>query len=849
MYQNIYTERRNNKTVVHIWDDTNGYYKFDYKPYAYMKHASATYRSLYGDKLKKVNYWSRDDVENGVMFESDVPVDTKILVDRYTDSDDVSIGHRELYFDIEVEVTDGFPDVHKADNTITSIAVYDKVADQYSVFVLDVQHRIKNKNRNDAIVESFQTENELLQRFYQKYLEINPTILSGWNIDFFDIPYLYNRTVKIMGMEIANCLSPIGNVFWSEHKGRFKIAGVSCLDYLGLYRLYNYSEKSSYRLDAIGQDEVGLGKVDYEGNLNNLYETDIDTFIEYNLNDVKIVKKLDDKLQFIDLACGIAHKGHIGYEDVYHSSRYIEGTILTYLKKLDIVSPNKSLGGQKEMQNDVERFSGAWVKDPIPGRYDWVYDLDLTSMYPSVIMTLNISPEMKLGKLDGWDAEEFLNKKPKTYTLKHRGQSSSVNEKELDTMFKNSKVSVSSNGVLYKNEKSGLIPTILNTWFNERVEYKKLMKKFGNEGDNKQYQYFHRRQLVTKIMLNSLYGVLGLPVFRFYDIDNAEAVTVTGQELIKFTETIANHYYNKELASSNDEDHVIYVDTDSIFMSALSLVKNRFPNADVANDKFMTEQILLIAKEVQDFINKGYDYFAKKFLNVKGEHRFDIKQECVAKSAFWVTKKRYGQWIINDAGVVCDKLDVKGLDIVRSNFPPAFRKFMTELLQNILKNVDKEIIDREVVKFKKLIKTLPISDVSLPTGVKGLQKYKMKHSRSSKLSTKRNTFSDIKKGTPIHVKSCIIYNDLLKYFNITTQFEPIRNNEKIKWCYLKQNPLGLKTVAFKGYDDPPEIINFIEEYIDYDRIFEGALKKKLDMFYDSMKWTLVDKENTIERFF
>lgn len=846
MYQNIYTERRNNKTIVHIWDDTNGYYKFDYKPYAYMKHASGTYRSLYGDKLKKVNYWSRDDVENGVMFESDVPIDTKILVDKYTDSDDVSVGHRELYFDIEVEVTDGFPDVHKADNIITSIAVYDKVADQYSVFVLDIQNRIKNKNRNDAIVESFQTEGELLQRFYQKYLEISPTILSGWNIDFFDIPYLYNRTTKILGMEIANCLSPIGNVFWSEHKSRYKIAGVSCLDYLGLYRLYNYSEKSSYRLDAIGQDEVGLGKVDYEGSLNHLYETDIDTFIEYNLNDVKIIKKLDDKLQFIDLARGIAHKGHIGYEDVYHSSRYIEGTILTYLKKLDIVSPNKSLGGQKEMQNDVERFSGAWVKDPIPGRYDWIYDLDLTSMYPSVIMTLNISPEMKLGKLDGWDAEEFLNKKPKTYTLKHRGQSSSVNEKDLSNMFKNSKVSVSSNGVLYKNEKSGLIPTILNTWFNERVEYKKLMKKFGNGGNDKQYQYFHRRQLVTKIMLNSLYGLLGLPVFRFYDLDNAEATTTTGVSLIKFTEKMGNYHYNKELNTS--EDYCIYTDTDSCFFPAMPLVKHKYNNADVEDDKFMTEKILETAGVVQDFINKSYNLFAKKFLNCD-THRFDIKQECIARSAFWVTKKRYGQWIINDAGVVCDKLDVKGLDIVRSNFPPAFRKFMTELLQNILKNVDKEIIDKEVVKFKNLIKTLPISDISLPTGVKGLHKYKMKHSRSSKLSVKRNTFSDIKKGTPIHVKSCIAYNDLLKHFNITTQFEPIRNNEKIKWCYLKLNPLGLKVVAFKGYDDPPEIINFIEEYIDYDRIFEGALKKKLDMFYDSMKWTLVDKENTIERFF
>ena len=289
--------------------------------------------------------------------------------------------------------------------------------------------------------------------------------------------------------------------------------------------------------------------------------------------------------------------------------------------------------------------------------------------------------------------------------------------------------------------------------------------------------------------------------------------------------------------------------TDSVFYPALPLVKNRFPDADVTDDEFMTKQILLVANEVQDFINRGYNLFAKKFLNIKGRHRFDIKQECIAKSAFWVTKKRYGQWIINDGGVTCDKLDVKGLDIVRSNFPPAFRVFMTDLLQDILKNVNKDIIDSNVIDFKNLMKSLPIEDISMPTGVKGLIKYKSKHSRKSKLSSSKNIFSDTENRTPVHVRSSIIYNDLLKYYKIHNKYSPIKNNDKIKWCYLKQNPFGIKTIAFRGYDDPPEIIEFINLYIDYDKIFEGALKKKLDMFYNAMKWTLIDKQNTVERFF
>tara|TARA_Y100000593_G_C4318822_1_gene342493 strand:+ start:244 stop:2763 length:2520 start_codon:yes stop_codon:yes gene_type:complete len=839
MYQNIYIKRNNNRNEVHIWDDTNGYYTFQYKPYAYLKHASGTYRSLYGDKLKKVNYWEKEDIEYGRIFESDVPIETRVLVDRYTDSDEPSMGHREMIFDIEVEVTDGFPDPSKANNKITSIAIYDRITDGYVCLILG---NVKGYKKDNAIIESFSTEEELLQRFYQKYLEISPTILTGWNIDGFDIPYLYNRTVKVMGIEIANCLSPIGEVFWSENKNRYKIAGVSCLDYLGLYRLYNYSEKSSYRLDVIGKDEVGIGKIEYEGTLQDLYENDINRYVEYNLNDVVIVKKLDDKLQFIDLARGIAHKGRIPYEEVYHSSRYLEGAILAYLKNLNIVAPNKP--GNK-MDNDI-KFSGAYVKDPIPGRYDWVYDLDLTSMYPSTIMTLNISPEMKLGKLDGWNSMEYINGVNKNYTLKSNGKSSVIDNEELKKILDNNKISISSNGVLYRNDKKGLIPILLEKWFNERVEYKTLMKKYGNEGEKEKYGYFKRRQHVQKIILNSLYGVLGLPVFRFYDLDNAEATTTTGVELIKFTEKIANKYYNNILGDG--EDYCIYTDTDSVFYPSLPLIKKYHPNADYDDDEFMTKSILEVAESVQNFINESYNLFAKKFLNCD-EHRFDIKQECVARSAFWVTKKRYGQWIINDGGVKCDRLDVKGLDIVRSSFPPAFRKFMTELLKSILTKVDKEKIDEMVIKFKNLIKTLPIEDISLPTGVKGINKYIKRNSRKSKLSNSRKIFTDLKKGAPVHVKSSIIYNDLLKYFNVNKKYEPIRNSEKIKWCYLKQNSLGLKTVAFKGYDDPPEIIEFIEKYIDHDRIFQGALKKKLDMFYDSMKWTLVDKQNTIERFF
>jgi len=839
MYQNIYIEKsQHRKPTVHLWDDKSGYQKFQFTPYAYQKSQTGQHRSLYGDKLKKVKFWTGEDLQKGNVFESDVPLETRVLVDMYGDSNEPSQGHREVFFDIEVEIKDGFPEWRNSKNKITAIALYDKTVDKYHCFIL-------GNVKNTDIVESFKTEEELLQRFYQKYLEINPTILSGWNIDGFDIPYLYNRTKKVMGEQIANCLSPINNVYYNEHQNRFKIAGVSQLDYLSLYKKFTFTQQSSYRLDYIGKVEVNMGKIEYEGTLDDLYESDINKYIEYNLNDVKIVKALDDKLKFIELVQGVCHLGHIGYEDIFFSSRYLEGAMLVYMKDIGVVAPNKPQRGD---MGSYEKFAGAYVKDPKPGRYDWVFDLDLTSMYPSTIMTLNISPETKLGKLEGWNAEEFVKGVNKTYTLmvgdKEKGK---YDQDELKKMFDNNKVSVSSNGVLYRYDKKGLIPVLLEKWFNERVEYKRLMKQYADEGDMEKSDYFKRRQHIQKIVLNSLYGVLGLPVFRFYDVDNAEATTLTGQDLIKFTEKITNFYYNQQLGDK--EDYCIYTDTDSVFYSAKPLVQNRYPNADLDDDEFMTTQILEVAHEIQDYINKSYDVFATRMLNVKGNHRFDIKQECIAKSAFWVTKKRYGQWIINDGGRKCDKLDVKGLDIVRSNFPPAMRDLMKEVLQGILSKRDKDELDELIIKFKNRMKKMSIYDIALPTGIRGLIKYKDTRYSNKRIYGKGTIFTDTHKGTPVHVKAAIKYNDLLKHFGAENT-EPIRNRDKIRWIYLKKNPLGIDSLAFKGYDDPKQITDFIEQYIDYDRLFEGALQKKINMFYGAMSWDLpVDKINTLERFF
>ena len=835
MYQNIFYESRKNK--VHIWDDKSGHVVIPYKRYAYVKDGYGTHVSLYGDRLKKTYKWDKT-VEG--LHESDINPETRTLIDMYTNSDEPSVGHRIMIIDIEVEVTEGFPSPQKAENKITSIAIHDSETDQYFCYVLDEKNKLEPDDwGKNVTVETFDKEFALLQKFYAKYLEIRPTIITGWNVDGFDIPYLYNRSQQVVGKNVADCLSPISSVYWNKYRERFMIAGVSCLDYLMLYKNFTFSSKPSYRLDEIGKSEVGTAKISYDGTLNDLYENHLNDFVKYNIHDVRIVKKLDDKLDFIDVARGICHVGHVPYEDIVYDSRFLEGAILVYLKKLGVVSPNKP------PRDDVKKdgkFTGAYVQDPQKGRHDWVYDLDITSMYPSIIMSLNVSPETKIGKIEGWNPQEFIKGKNKTYSVHMNGKKKGqLTEVELKDFFDKNQVSISDNGIIYRTDKQGLIPTLLSDWFDKRKEYRKLAKKFGDAGDEDQYGYFNRRQHIQKIVLNSMYGVLGLPVFRFYDLDNAEATTKTGQALIKFTKKIGNHFYNKELGT--EKDYCIYIDTDSVFYSAVPLIEHRFPNQDLS-DVMKTQRINEIATEVQKYLNDSYHYFAKKFCNLD-IHRFEIKQEIVAKAGLFIVKKRYGMKIISDNGVQVNKTMVKGLDTVRSNFAPLFRKLLSDVLDDILGSVPKDKIDHRITRFKKNMKYNQLDDISSPTGVKGIWKYMEKKDKENS-----SVFTTFKKGTPVHVKAAIAYNDLVRYFKQDNKYQFINNGDKIRWVYLKNNTLGLNAVAYKGHEDPPEIMEFINKNIDHDKIYGQSLTKKLQMFYDCLDWGKpVDEEQSIERFF
>jgi DNA polymerase elongation subunit (family B) len=881
-----------------VWDDIQGHLQLPQSKfkYAYKPQPGGKFISIYGEELTKVYNFDEGD---HTLLESDVQPELKVLRDLYSDSDEPSVGHKLGVIDIEVNTEGGFPNFETADKEVTAISLYDDVTKTCYVFVNDKDGKMKNEERDgghwcpeikgytptdkDKVtlkIRSYDDEDNLLMAFLDKWQECGFTIISGWNADMFDMPYLYIRIKNVLGAKIAKFLSPIGACYINAHRKTLMCGGISIMDYILLYKKFSGRNEPSYALGNIGPKIVGIKKITYDGNLNDLYKNDIEKFIEYNINDVKIVVALDKKLQFIDLARRICHVGHVPYENFHMSSRYLDGAILLFLKRNGgFIAPNKPAKGQEEYEEkeeeDEEGFSGAYVKPPVPGRYHWVFDLDLTSMYPNIIISLNISPETKMGTVGSTvysqEAEDerlkvvketadeltisdsdkltFIERRMKMFDMefhiKKKISSYSVNLEpktydEFNTHLKKNKYALSSNGVMYRVDRPGVIPEILSKWFQERKDMRKKAAECRKAGDMEGYFFNNQRQQVWKILLNSMYGVLGLPIFRFYDVDNAEAVTTTGVTIIKTTAKAINAYYNKELGNTIQKDYVIYTDTDSCFVDAIPIIKKRYPNIDFSNDDEMTKAIMSVTGEVQSYVNKFYDLMAERMFNLTEKrfgdktHTFDAKQEVISKTSFWLAKKRYAQWIIHKEGALLKEpeMEVKGIDVVRTSFPLAFREVMKKFLEKLLTDVPQKELDDIILSFKEKIPSINVIELAKNTSVK----YVSKKGKSYNPEERRPF--EIIDGSPAQVKASLAYNDLLIKWGLAEQYEPIYNGQKIKFLYLKQNPFGINGLALKADGtDPKKIMDYINTYVDRNKMYERELKSKLVDFYSVLNWT------------
>jgi len=563
MYKNCYVQRGEewNHYRIHLWTD-EGYSIEDYQNYGYLEctDSAATHTGLKGENLKRVFNWERNDPRMHYSDHTRGNIHTKFLIDKYGDNDTPSVTHREVFFDIEIEIGGALtPEyIKKAPKPVTSIALWDKQLDDWKIIILDKDNKIEHTvDKQGREVIPVKRESDLLEKFLNTLEEIEPDILIGYNSDYFDIPYLYYRIKNTLGDRYANRMSPIKIVeeqTWNEDVP-IRIAGVTSLDYMRLHKKYSFKDEPSFKLDALGEKYVGQKKIEYEGSLDRLFAEDKEKFIEYNFVDVLILKKLDEKFQYIDLTKNLAHKGKVLYEEVYLSSKIQDGAISSWLLSENIIPPNKDLNPLTK-----KNYAGGYLFCPKTGIYNYMFDEDLTSLYPSIIMSLNIGKETYVGRvLDLFDdrnnrlglndLEKMVNEDPEkempVENLQRKQNYMKVKD-VIDTIKKNN-LSITANGVMFRTDKPSTLNVILDKWFDERVMYKKAMKKAYKSGNKKEGELNHLKQYTMKILLNSLYGATALPSFRYGSVILSEGITLTGQRIIQESALFANTHMNKVL--------------------------------------------------------------------------------------------------------------------------------------------------------------------------------------------------------------------------------------------------------------------------------------------------------------
>jgi DNA polymerase elongation subunit (family B) len=877
MYQSIYYDKTSKQ--YHLRDDKLGWNSFEYQPTFYKPDPQGQYLTLFGDKVSPTKTYSDN------CYETDVDKHTRVLVDLYSESDETPEYHNTVFFDIECEIAGALTPqtVANAPTKITSIALYDNSLKQYYCYILDEDQLLTNSEENNTFVISCISEKILLQTFLDKWEQMDPTIISGWNSEFFDVPYTYNRIAKVLGRSQAERLSPIRKVFVGEADGEqlVKIGGINHLDYMLLFKKYVTKQEPSYALGAIGTKYVKLGKIEYYGSLDKLFKEDVQKFIEYNIRDVEILVKLEEKMKFIDLTVTVGHLCHTTYDNIYYSTALNDGAILTYLKRKNIVSPNKpttsnpKLGGlsrkkaefdyktgkiTKEQLDEIielSEYAGGYLKDPEPGLYEWVIDLDFTSLYPSIIRSLNIGIETLVGRIvnkhktdNQWSLDELKNMDPSTplivekllpdKTLKETQTTAGI----MYNFVKNNNLIISAPGVIFDKNKQSVVCEILTDWFNKRVEYKNLMKKaYKVDNDPAMGEFYNRRQHAYKIKLNDVYGVFALNSWRYTDGHKmiSKAITLTGQRLTQESIKFCNKIMNERLGTNN-KDYIVTSDTDSLFIHVKDLL--RAEGVDLTDKAACIAATLELATEIQLLANKHLDTLVVDLFNLHDRpHYFELKQEVVIERGYFSGKRRYAMYIVNKEGVTVEELDMKGLDLMKSNFPPLFREFGESILNQIMFGKKKQDIDKQILEFKTKVNTIDWRQLLKPTGLKQLGSYIDSRPRNGEI------FSKLRLKCPINTKAAIRYNDLLQFKGLDKQYSKFQIGDKMLIAYLKDNPFKIDCIGFNGYNDPKEIIDFIEKYIDRGLLFDSVMKNKIEGLYSDIGWGMPIFNANFNKFF
>jgi len=855
MYQAIYYDGKPNYKF-HLRDDKKGWSEFQYTIPRYQIDSNGTIPTLDGKLAKAITKYEWNDNH---LYESDIDRLTAVLIDKYKDSDDTPEWQNVIYFDIECEIGGALTTeyIKTAPMKITSISLYDATTKVYYCLILDEKKQLQSIKEDNRQIVPCSSEEELLSLFLELWESVDPTIITGWNSGFFDVPYLYYRLCNVLGRDEAARLSPIRKIKFTEWDTSqpIELGGINHLDYLLLYKKYNPKNEPSYKLNDIGTKYVNLGKIDYEGNLDRLFREDPNKFIEYNLRDVEIIIELEKKFKFIELTVAICHLCHVPYEMIYLSTVLNDGAILTYLKRQGIVSPNKPTTTNPSLKEAHEEYAGGYLKDPVPGLYEWVIDLDFTSLYPSIIRSLNIGIETFVGRIvnkdkydNNWtlddlkqmDSEDVIT--IEKLTPKQTTQQATVKVGTLIALIKENNWLLAASGAMFRTDRSSVVCDVLTDWFNKRVEYKNAMKKAYKSGDAVKGEFYNRRQHAYKIKLNDVYGCYAINGWRYTDGHKmiSKAITLTGQRVTQESIKFCNEWMNKQLGTE-DKDYVVTSDTDSLFIQVKDLVLQRYPETKT-KDEYI-KATLEITTEIQKAANDNINRVTREYFNVgKRDHYFELKQEVIIERGYFAGKRRYAMYIVNKEGVTVDELDMKGLDLMKSNMTPMYSKFGEKLIQDIMFGKPKVEIDQQIIDFKKYVKTMPIEEVAKPTGVKNIESYIERAPKTGEI------FSTLKLKCPINTKAAIYYNDLLKFRKVQKQYPLFTVGDKMKYIQLKTNPYNIDVIGFTG-NDPDFIVKLIDEFADREEGFESALLNKLKGIYEDLGWNFPSLNDKVNKFF
>lgn len=729
--------------------------------------------------------------------------------------------------DIEVASDEGFPEPDQAKHPVISIAIKDSILDTYFVWALG-DYDVEKSIMKEFTVKYMKcaSEEQLLKQFIQFWFEehTTPDVVTGWNIRGFDIPYLVNRINRILGEDETKKLSPWGMVeerMVTMRKGMvqlYDIIGISQLDYMDIFQKFGYSfgPQESYRLDHIAQVVLGERKLAYDGTLHTLYQTDHQKFIDYNIKDVDLVDRMEDKIAMITLTMTMAYKAGVNYSDTMGTVGIWDSLIHKYLLEQNIIVPPT----KESFKSDYE---GGYVKEPQCGVHDWVCSFDVNSLYPNIIVQWNMSPETIVRKVEpGITIEKIL-------------------DGYVAETAKANNMSMAATGQYFSNEKQGFMPKIIEEMYDERVVIKKKMLASKQELEqcdktNKAEVYrierdiahFENQQTAIKILLNSLYGALGNKYFRYFTMEIAEGITITGQTIIKWGEKHINSYLNKALKTDND--YVIAIDTDSIYANFSALVNAVMPDADT------TKKVDFLSKACRRIETDVFDTAFKDLgenLNVH-KLRIGMKREGIADRGIWTAKKRYILNVWDNEGVryAKPKLKIMGIEAIKSSTPAPCREAMEELFQILINGTELET-QQFIQDFRNRFDALPVEEKSFPRGVSSLKQY-------------ADSKTIYKKSTPINSRAALMYNHLLKQHGLENKYEAIKEGEKIKYIHLDpKNPTREDVIGFSQVL-PPEF--GLHRYIDNQKQFEKSFLDPAKIILDSIGWKS-EEEASLEDFF